>query len=149
MRIIVVALSLILSFSVMAEKNNVDVVESYSKHIIRGKMTDGDKNHPGEAPGSIPQGVGYVGILLDTPMDIRPLLKQLDPQVLKSYPALQSGFLEHIQVDLTKSQMQFYKMYYGNRVRITCNIDFVGRFYTPVYCEAMGMEPIEAVRRSM
>ncbi|MOA43578.1 hypothetical protein D3C78_1657440 [compost metagenome] len=46
-------------------------------------------------------------------------------------------------MDLTKTQKEFYQRYYGSRVQITCNIDFSGRFYTPIYCEAMGMEPLE------
>ncbi|MGG7670759.1 hypothetical protein ACQ4OC_19260 [Yersinia sp. J1] len=141
MRTIIFAVSLILFFPALAQKND-NVISSYGKHVIWGQMTDGDPTHPGEKPKTIQLGMGYTGILLDTPIDIRPLLNQLDPQVIKFNSSLQRGFLDHIQVDFTKTQKQFYDRFYGKRVRITCNIDFVGRFYTPIYCEALGVEPV-------
>jgi len=143
MRTPIIALLLFLSFPALAKEPNEEAIESYGRHIIRGKMVDGDKDHPGEAPKSISKGTGYMGILLDTPLDVRPILKQLDPEALKFQPALQHGFIDHIQVEFTKSQAEFYQIYYGSRVQITCNIDFSGRFYTPIYCEAMAVSPLE------
>ncbi|WP_139427464.1 hypothetical protein [Aeromonas sobria] len=122
---------------VQAQKSKFDVVSGYGEHLVWGKLKDGDKNHPGQSSTTMEQGAGYPGLLLDTPLDIRPLLSNLDPQAKENYPALQSGLLNHIQIDLSDQQKQYYKSHYGDHVRIRCNIEFVGRFYTPVYCEAL------------
>lgn len=132
-------LSLLLTFPTLAQKNSAEIVQNYGEYLVLGTLKDGDTTHPGQSSSAIQQGAGYSGLLLDTPMDIRPLLS---PQTLKNYPALQRGFLEHIQIDLTNEQRKFYKSHYGEQVRIRCNIDFVGRFYTPVYCEALEINSI-------
>jgi len=131
-RVLLIAAPLFISFSSFSS----DVINDYGEYVLSGRLTDGDTHKPGANPGVISLGGGYPGLLLDTPLNVNPVFSGN----LKNYRIPQNGYLNHIQLDLyNEENSKYYKVNYGKHVRIRCNIDFVGRYYTPVYCEPLKM----------
>ncbi|MEB7712788.1 hypothetical protein NGC32_08605 [Kluyvera cryocrescens] len=136
----IIILALLFSAPVAAKDLNKNIIQDYGRYTLKGRLLDGDVSNPGKKTSLIKNGDGYSGLLLDATLDIRPLINHLDADSLQSYSALKDGTLQHLQIDMTNKQSKFYNENYGKHVSVLCNIEFIGRYFTPVYCEVISFD---------
>ncbi|MDR3479862.1 MAG: hypothetical protein P4L91_04035 [Burkholderiaceae bacterium] len=108
---------------------------NYGRYVLSGTIQNGSGLAPGTNDKPKP-GHTYPGLQLDTPVDITRMTKGMDRDV---HPELQRGYLENIQLVMNAKNAGLYKRYYGRHVNVECDIDFVGRYYTPVFCEVISI----------
>ena len=105
---------------------------------LTGVIKNGDREKPGYKVGTS-SGQTYAGLALDVPIDVTRITSGMD---LSMYSSLRRGYLEHIQMLMNAHNAALYKKYYGMHVAVECLIDFVGRYYTPVFCDVSGITSI-------
>lgn len=103
---------------------------SIGKYSLSGTLQDGSIDMPGLIAETSP-GRGYRGLALDEPLNITHITVGVDTN---SWPVLERGQLDHIQMVMNKNNAISYKELYGKHVIVDCSIDFVGRYHTPVFC---------------
>ncbi|WP_019103177.1 DUF4431 domain-containing protein [Chromobacterium haemolyticum] len=106
---------------------SVDIGEYW----LQGVLQNGSREKPGKLAGTNEK--GYMGLLLDDPIEFSRIINKEDAS---QYAALKGGTLQHIQMIMSPDNERKYKKLYGKRVKVRCSVDFVGRYYTPVFCDA-------------
>ena len=103
---------------------------SIGKYSLSGTLQDGSIDMPGLIAETSP-GRAYRGLALDEPLNITHITVGVDTN---SWPVLERGQLDHIQMVMNKNNAISYKELYGKHVIVDCSIDFVGRYHTPIFC---------------
>lgn len=114
-------------------------ITHFGRYQLTGILQDGSAEQPGTdaAPA---KGTGYPGLALDHPITFQAIAQQKGD--LTAYPALTHGKLHHIQLQMTEQQASTYKQLYGKHARVDCDVDFVGRYYTPIYCGVIDIQEL-------
>lgn len=107
------------------------------KYSLSGTLQDGARDTPGFSVDHA-QGKTYRGLALDEPLNITHITVGVDTSV---WPVLERGQLDHIQMVMDRNNAVLYKKLYGQHVIVDCFIDFIGRYYTPVFCGVNKITP--------
>ena len=103
---------------------------SIGKYSLTGTIQDGSRDTPGLIVSKASE-KSYRGLALDEPLNISHITVGVDTSM---WPVLEKGHLDHIQMVMDNKNAAVYKKFYGKHVVVDCSIDFVGRYYTPVFC---------------
>jgi hypothetical protein len=123
----IIAILLCCMSSVFCHASQLVSIGNYS---LSGTIQDGARDKPGLIVPGV-SGKFYRGLALDEPLNISHITVGVDTS---SWPVLESGQLDHIQMVMDYPNATEYKKLYGKHVVVECFIDFVGRYYTPVFC---------------
>lgn len=111
---------------------------SIGKYTLSGTIQDGSVELPGLIAEKTTPGKTYRGLALDEPLNITHITVGVDTS---TWPVLERGQLDHIQMVMNKNNAISYKELYGKHVIVDCLIDFIGRYHTPVFCSVNKITP--------
>jgi hypothetical protein len=120
----------IILFSLVSSACHASQWVSIGKYSLVGTLQDGARDTPGLIVETT-EGKTYRGLALDDPLNITHITVGVDTT---AWPVLERGRLDHIQMVMDRNNAVAYKELYGKHVIVECFIDFVGRYYTPVFC---------------
>ena len=103
---------------------------SIGKYSLTGTIQDGARDTPGLIVSKTTEKT-YHGLALDDPLNISHITVGMDTSM---WPVLEKGRLDHLQMVMDNKNATAYKKFYGKHVVVDCSIDFVGRYYTPIFC---------------
>ncbi|PRC91722.1 hypothetical protein [Solimicrobium silvestre] len=98
---------------------------------ISGVLKNGSRVQPGDDVPTVP-GKTYAGLRPERRLDVSAITSGMDSSPLAG--AIKLGYLDNIQLIMDARQTAEYKRLYGKHVVVDCNIDYIGRYYTPVFC---------------
>jgi hypothetical protein len=114
-----------------------DQLIDIGQYFLMGTIKNGSRDNPGFIVDTT-TGNTYPGLALDDPIDITRITSKMDT---RTWPILERGRLNHIQMSMDKKTAALYKKYYGKHVVVGCTIDFIGSAYTPVICFVDSIAP--------